>query len=178
VAVIAAVLRRFLNARSTLRLPTLSRPHLSALVVKVCSALNIVLRAWRCTVGLASRVVECRLGLRLSLGFRLIVCATGKRQCQCARGDDPHGEALFSPHNSAAAQAAVNGLSRQPVFDALKLQRSAPLPQLGIVQPLRLGRCPISVRTSASVRSVMTSGMTSGRGRARDQFGWNKCCCS
>jgi hypothetical protein len=43
--------RRFLNARSTLRCATLNRPHLSALVVKVCSTLDIILRAWHCTLG-------------------------------------------------------------------------------------------------------------------------------
>src|SRR6516165_1718624 len=34
-----------------------------------------------------------------------------------------------------------------------------------------VGRCPISLRTSASVLSVITPGMVSGRGRRRDQSG-------
>lgn len=86
----------------TLRLPTLSRSHLNALVVKVFSALGIILRARHCTAGLASRVVVCCLGLRLSLGVRLLACTAGKRQCQRARGDDPHGQSPFSGYSRSA----------------------------------------------------------------------------
>jgi hypothetical protein len=46
--------RQFQNLRSALRLPTLSRPHISVLLVKIFSALNIGLRAWdRARLGLA-----------------------------------------------------------------------------------------------------------------------------
>ena len=152
------------------------------------SRLAQTVRHWRIAAGLTQTAVAKQSGVNrsylshLESGRRNPTLATLQRLakilnvapgyflCRAAGSDGASlRPALDALSDSAMRRATETSMGSAPRAAAL---RSLATTRHDALSPQYAGKCcSISSRTSASVRSCITSGMTSGRGSGRDQFG-------